>query len=76
MLSGRSARGAPERGGSFWKVVPRRCRWKGRGDAGLLGTKGDVELAPKLLVAENDGGERLDGGLRPYLLSSHREDKI
>ena len=43
---------------------------------GLLGSKGDVELAPKLLVVKNDGGERLDGGLCPYQLSSHREDEI
>ena len=43
---------------------------------GLLGSKGDAELAPKPLVVEDDGGERLDGGVRPYQLSSHRDDKI
>ena len=53
----------------------------GKGEAtlalpGLLGSKGDAELAPKLLVVEDDGGERLDGGLRPYQLSSHRDDEI
>ena len=53
----------------------------GKGEAtlvlpGLLGSKGDAELAPKLLVVEDDGGERLDGGLHPYQLSSHRDDEI
>ena len=43
---------------------------------GLLGSKGDAELEPKPLVVEDDGGERFDGGLRPYQLSSHRDDKI
>jgi len=42
----------------------------------LLGSKGDAELAPTLLVVEDDGGERLDGGVRPYQLSSHHDDKI
>ena len=42
----------------------------------LLGSKGDAELAPKPLVVEADGGERLDGGVRPYQLSSHRDDEI
>ena len=42
----------------------------------LLGSKGDVELAPKPLVVEDDGGERSDGGARPYQLSSHRDDEI
>ena len=42
----------------------------------LLGSKGDAELAPKPLVVEDDGGERLDGGLRLYQLSSHRDDEI
>ena len=42
----------------------------------LLGSKGDAELAPTLLVVEDDGGERLDGGVRPYQLSSHRDDEI
>ena len=43
---------------------------------GLLGSKGDAELAPKPLVVEADGGERLDGGVRPYQLSSYRDDEI
>ena len=43
---------------------------------GLLGSKGDAELAPTLIVVEDDGGERLDGGLRSYQLSSHRDDEI
>ena len=42
---------------------------------GLLGSKGDAELAPKPLVVEADGGERLEGGVRPYQLSSHRDDE-
>ena len=42
----------------------------------LLGSKGDAELAPKPLVVEADGGERLDGSVCPYQLSSHRDDKI
>ena len=53
----------------------------GKGEAtlvlpGLLGSKGDAELAPRRLVAEDDGGERLDGGLHSYQLSSHRDDEI
>jgi len=53
----------------------------GKGDAtlvlpGLQGSKGDAELAPTLLVVEDDGGERWDGGLRPYQVSFHREDEI
>ena len=43
---------------------------------GLLGSKGDAEQAPRPLVVEDDGGERLDDGLCPYQLSSHREDEI
>ena len=43
---------------------------------GLLGSKGDAELAPTLIVVEDDGGERLDGGLRPYQLSSHHDDEF
>ena len=43
---------------------------------GLLGSKGDTELAPKPLVVEADGGERLDGGVRPHQLSSHSDDEI
>ena len=53
----------------------------GKGDAtlvlpGLQGSKGDAELVPTLIVVEHDGGERLDGGLRPYQLSFHRDDEI
>ena len=43
---------------------------------GLLGSKGDAELVPKPLVVEDDGGERLDGGVCPYQLSSHHDDEI
>ena len=43
---------------------------------GLLGSKGDAELAPKPLMVEADGGEKFDGGVRPYQLSSHRDDEI
>ena len=42
----------------------------------LLGSEGDTELAPKPLVVEDDGGERLDGGVYSYQLSPHRNDKI
>ena len=42
----------------------------------LLGSEGDAEPVPKPLVVEDDGGERLDGGVRPYQLSSHRDDEI
>ena len=53
----------------------------GKGEAmlvlpGLLGSKGDAELAPKPLMVEANGGERLDGGVRPYQLSSHHDDEI
>ena len=53
----------------------------GKGEAtlvlpGLLGSKGDAELVPKPLVVEADGGERSDGGVRPYQLSSHRDNEI
>ena len=47
-----------------------------RGLPGRLGSKGEAELAPTLIAVEDDGGERLDGGLRPYQLSSHRDDEI
>ena len=43
---------------------------------GLLGSKGDTELAPKSVVVEAGGGERLDGGVHPYQLSSHYDDEI
>ena len=43
---------------------------------GQLGSKGDTELAPKPLVVEADGGERSDGGVRSYQLSSHHDDEI
>ena len=42
----------------------------------LLGSKGDTELAPKSVVVEAGGGERLDGGVHPYQLSSHYDDEI
>ena len=42
----------------------------------LLGSKGDAELAPKPLIVEADGGERLDGSVSPYQLSSHHDDEI
>ena len=53
----------------------------GKGEAtlvlpGLLGSKGDAELAPKPLVVEDDGEERLDADLHPYQFSSHRDDEI
>ena len=53
----------------------------GKGEATLVlprlqGSKGDAELVPKLLVVEDDGGERLDGGVCSYQLSSHRDDEI
>ena len=77
-------RGAPHV--ALWREVPlsgRSCHVVvvGKGEATLvlprlLGSKGDTELAPKPLVVEDDGGERLDGGLRPYQLSSHRDDEI
>ena len=44
---------------------------------GLLEPKGGTELAPKPLVIEADGaGERLDGSVSLYQLSSHRDDEI
>ena len=42
---------------------------------GLLESKGDAELAPKPLVVEADGGERLDGIMSLHQLSSHRDDE-
>ena len=53
----------------------------GKGEAtlvlpGLLGSKGDAVLAPKTFMVEAGGGERLDGGVHPYQLSSHRDDEI
>ena len=53
----------------------------GKGEAalvllGLLGSKGDIELALKPLVVEADGGERLDGGVSPCQLSSHRDNEV
>ena len=60
---------------------PRHVVVAGKGEAtlvlpGLLESKGGVELAPKPLVVEDNGGERLDGGLCPYQLCPHRNDKI
>ena len=43
---------------------------------GLLGSKGDTELALKPLMVEADGGERLDGGVSQCQLSSHRDDEV
>ena len=53
----------------------------GKGEAalvlhGLLGSKGDTELALKPLVVEADGGERLDGSVSQCQLSSHRDDEV
>ena len=60
---------------------PRHVIGVGKGEAalvlpGLLGSKGDTELAPKPLMVKDDGGERLDGGVCPYHLSSHHYDEI
>ena len=60
---------------------PRHVVVAGKGEAtlvlpGLLESKGGVELAPKPLVVEADGGERLDGSVSLYQLSSHRDDEI
>ena len=43
---------------------------------GLLGSKGDTELALKPLMVEADGGERLDGGVSQCQLSSHHDDEV
>ena len=53
----------------------------GKGEAtlglsGLLGSEGDAELAPKPLMVEADGGERLDGGVSQRQLSSHHDDEV
>ena len=53
----------------------------GRGEVtlvlrGLLGSEGDAELAPKPLMVKGGGGERPNGGVRPYQLSPHRNDEI
>ena len=64
-LSGRSCHIAVIGKGEVTLVLP-----------GLLGSKGDAELAPRPLMVEADGGERLDGGVRPHQLSSHRDDEI
>ena len=71
---------------ALWREVPlsrRSCHIVivGKGEATLvlprlLGSKGDAELAPKPLLVEADGGERLDGRVSPYQLSSHRDDEI
>jgi len=60
---------------------PRHVVVAGKGEAtlvlpGLLESKGGVELAPKPLVVEVDGGERSDGSVSPYQLSSHCDDEI
>ena len=71
---------------ALWREVPlsgRSCHVivVGEGEVtlvlpGLLGSKGDAELAPKPLVVEANGGERLDGGVLPYQLSPHHNDEI
>ena len=43
---------------------------------GLLGFEGDTEVAPKPLVVEANGGERLDGGVSQCQLSPHRDDEV
>ena len=64
-LSGRSGHVVVVGKGEAKLVLPR-----------LLRSKGDAELVSKLLVVEDDGGERLDGGVCSYQLSSHRDDEI
>jgi len=71
---------------ALWREVPlsgRSCHIVvvGKGEVmlvlpGLLGSEGDAELVPKPLVVEDDGGERMDGGVCPYQLSPHRNDEI
>ena len=71
---------------AFWREEsfsgrPRHVVVAGKGEAtlvlpGLLESKGGVELAPKPLVVEVDGGERSDGSVSPYQLSSHCDDEI
>ena len=64
--------------------LPRRSRHAivvGEGEAmlvlpGLPWSKGGAELAPKPLMVKAVGGKRSDGGVRPYQLSSHRDDEI
>ena len=43
---------------------------------GLSGPEGDAELAPKPLVVEADGGERLNGGVSQSQLSSYHNDEV
>jgi len=43
---------------------------------GLPWSKGGAELATKPLMVKAVGGKRSDGGVRPYQLSSHRDDEI
>ena len=43
---------------------------------GLVGSKEDTELVLKPLMVEADGGERLDGGVSPCQLSSHRDNEV
>ena len=42
----------------------------------LLGSKGDSEPALKPLMVQADGGERLDGSVSQYQLSSHHDDEV
>ena len=60
---------------------PRHVVVVGKGEAtlvlpGPLGSEGDAELAPKSLVAEANGGERLDGDVSQDQLSSHHDDEV
>ena len=78
-LSGRSVCGVPEKGTLLQKTMSCHCVRKGEAVLvlpGLLGSKGDTELALKPLVVEADGGERLDGGVSQCQLSSHHDDKV
>ena len=62
-------RGTPcgvfRREGEATRVLPRR-----------LGSHGDIELALKPPIVEDDGGERLDGGVSQCQLTSHRDDEV
>ena len=71
---------------AFWREVslPGRSHHAivvGEGEAmlvlpGLPWSKGGAELAPKPLMVKAVGGKRSGGGVRPYQLSSHRDDEI
>ena len=60
---------------------PRHVVGIGKGETtlvlpGLLGSKGDTELALKPLMVEAEGGKRLDGGVSQCQLSSHHDDEV